>query len=78
MSDPKDAVAGFAELEASRRKREEARLDPQEGPSNEDDSGDDPDDIPAELLELSIALDTGDAQTTADAAAALAELGDAS
>jgi len=73
-----DVIAQFADLDAARRASEEARLAPDERSDDPDDSGIDPDDIPAELLELSIALDTGDAQGTADAAAALAEMGDAS
>jgi hypothetical protein len=73
-----DVIEQFAMLDDTRRLREEARIDPSEGPSSEDDSGEDPDDIPAGLIELSVDLDTGDAQGTADAAAALAEMGDAS
>ena len=41
-------------------------------PDNDDAHADD---IPAGLIELSIALDTGDAESTAKAAAELAELG---
>lgn len=48
---------------------------PQQKEDDPDNSGIDPHDIPAGLLELSIALDTGDAQGTADAAAALKTLG---
>jgi len=47
-------------------------VQPDDSPDNDDAHADD---IPEGLIELSIALDTGDAASTAKAAAELAELG---
>jgi len=53
----------------------EAEALPTQADDDPDNDDADADDIPAGLIELSVALDTGDAEGTAKAAAELAELG---
>ncbi|HUW00747.1 MAG TPA: hypothetical protein VMW08_00205 [Acidimicrobiales bacterium] len=62
------------EIDIAAAADEAAKLEaPDRVPEDDDDAH--PEDIPAELIELSVALDTGDAESTAAAAAELATMG---
>lgn len=74
MSEDPTVLEEIQALDAQHRRVVEAKPDNiEEFPEDSDDA--DPDDIPQELIELSIALDTGDAASTAKAAEELRALG---